>query len=320
MSSSASTAPYESRVVANGLCNVEGPAVGPNGWLLNVCSLSRPQEAWPTRGGDITATHPEVPLETRVLFNTSRADVDGIPAALAFGPDSALYVTDEGRRSIVRVDVDGAKTDFIDSWRGSALNGPNDLSFDTDGNLYFTDPWTSSPENPIGAVYAYLWDTGELNRLDSKMLFPNGIIVRDKALYVAETYRRKVWVYDIERPGAVTQKRQYCVLPEQDITILHGPDGMAFDREGNLYVAYYNGGGVLVFDERGEQVAEIATDGRKPTNVCFGGDAHDRLYVTVDDRGELVEYNLGAHGDVLPFCPSQDMSHPWSSVLGTASP
>lgn len=303
------------RVIARGLCNVEGPVVGPKGWILNVCSLSRASEDWPTRGGDVTATHRDRPLETQVLFNTSRADRDGIPAALAFGPDGCLYVTDEGRRAIVRVEPNGTQIEFITRWRGEQLNGPNDLSFDQSGNLYFTDPWTSSPEHPVGAVYAYLWDTGAVNRLDVGMAFPNGIVIREGRLYVAETYARKVWVYELDGPGRVTGKREYCSLPERGLNTIHGPDGMAFDRDGRLYVAYYDGGGVFVFGDRGEPVGQIVTKGRKPTNVCFGGERHDRLFVTIDDLGELVEYDVGTQGETLHFCPSRTPDHPWAALL-----
>lgn len=306
------------RVIAEGLCNVEGPVVGPGGWVLNVCSLSRPSEDWATRGGDITATHPTRPLETRVLLNTSTAAAEGIPAALAFGPDGCLYVTDEGRRAIVRVQPDGIQADFISEWHGQRINGPNDLSFDESGNLYFTDPWTSSPENPVGAVYAYLWQTGELRRIDSGMAFPNGIVITEGRLYVAETYTGKVWLYNVDTPGQTTHKREFCSLPARDIETIHGPDGMAFDREGNLYVAYYDGGGVFVFSDRGDPIGQIATEGHKPTNVCFGGEHHDRLYVTVDDLGELVEYDLGVQGQTLNFCPSQISQHPWATVLGSS--
>ena len=110
--------------------------VGPNGWILNVCSFTQPEHGSAFRGGDISATHVDTPRQTHRLFNTSTRDVAGIPAALAFGPDGALYVTDEGRRSIVRVDPRGGITDFVQGFGGCPLNGPNDLSFDPDGNLF----------------------------------------------------------------------------------------------------------------------------------------------------------------------------------------
>src|SRR5512146_1376068 len=104
---------YEPSLFAEKLPAPEGPVVGPNGWILNVCSFNPKDPSWPRRAGDITATHVSRPLVTHTVFNSSSDTVTGIPAALAFGPDGCIYVTDEGRRSIVRVTPEGEKTDFI---------------------------------------------------------------------------------------------------------------------------------------------------------------------------------------------------------------
>jgi sugar lactone lactonase YvrE len=307
--------PLAPRTLAEGLCNVEGPVVGPAGWVLNVCSLSRPTEDWPTRGGDVTATHRDRPLETRVLFNTSTDAIEGIPASLAFGPDGCLYVTDEGRRAILRVDAQGGESEFISHWSGDRLLGPNDLSFDGDGNLFFTDPWTSSPANPVGGVYGYDWASGSLHQIDIGLEFPNGIVAREGRLYVAETFPCQVWTYEIVGAGRADGKRRFCSLPRLAIDTIHGPDGMAFDAEGNLYVAHYGGGAVYVYEPKGKLVERIATPGENPTNVCFGGPEHDQLFVTVDDPGTLVVYDIGVRGDVLSFCPSRVPDHPWAAML-----
>jgi gluconolactonase len=305
----------EPTLIASGLAAVEGPTAGPDGWILNVCSITRPTENWPTRGGDVTATQIARPGRTYRLFNTSTGEVTGIPAALAFGPDGALYVTDEGRRAIVRVTPDGAQDDLVTTVAGEPLNGPNDLSFDPDGNLYFTDPWTSSPENPVGGVCVYLWESEEVRRLDEGMAFPNGIVVRGERLYVAETYPRIIWVYDLPEPGVATHKRELCTLPDPGGETIAGPDGLAFDVEGRLYVAHYGGGGVYVFDESGRQTSLIETPGDNPTNVCFGGTGHAQLFVTVDDPGTLVAFDPGVRGDRINFCPTGASAHPWAPVL-----
>ena len=104
----------------------EGPVVAPNGWILNVNSFTLKDPDRPRLGGDITATHQSRPMITHTVFNTSTDEVAGIPAALAFGPDGCLYVTDEGRRSIVRVTPEGRKSDFIYQYQGKPINGPND--------------------------------------------------------------------------------------------------------------------------------------------------------------------------------------------------
>jgi gluconolactonase len=314
MSESARPA-HEPTLIASGLAAVEGPTAAPDGWILNVCSMTRPTENWPTRGGDITATAITEARTTYRVFNTSTAEVTGIPAALAFGPDGALYVTDEGRRAIVRADPAGEQRDFVTTVEGNRLNGPNDLSFDPTGNLYFTDPWTSSPANPIGGVCVYMWETGEVRLLDTGMAFPNGIVVRDDRLYVAETYPRIIWVYEIPEPGVVKSKREFCTLPDPGRESIAGPDGVAFDSVGQLYVAHYGGSGVYVFDTSGKQIAVIETPGVNPTNVCFGGPGHSQLFVTIDDPGTLVAFALGVRGDRINFCPTDASSHPWAPVL-----
>lgn len=297
------------------LCAPEGPTVGPEGWILNVCSITG-DLGWPTRGGDITATRIGRPRDTKILFTTTTDDVVGIPAALAFGPDGALYVTDEGHRAIVRVDAGGDQTYLVDRYEGAAINGPNDLSFDPNGNLYFTDPWGSSVENPIGNVFGYDWATGDLHRIDIGMGFPNGIIVRHDRLYVAETLKRCVWVYDVTGPGQASNKETFCVQPLVADVPLQGPDGMAFDIEGNLWVTHYGSGHVYVYDQAGREVEKLPVGGATPTNVCFGGPGLSTLFVTVDDLGQIRSFDVGVAGERINFCPTAVDDHPWSVMLG----
>ncbi len=320
-------------VLAAGLANVECPCLGPDGWILNVCSLDRPDEDWPTRGGDITVTHPDRPLETSVLFSTSTPDTVGIPAALAFGPDEAIYVADEGRRAIVRATPSGEIEDFVTHFQGERLNGPNDLSFGENGDLYFTDPWGSSPRNPIAAVYRFDWSRQELSIVDVGMEFTNGIVINGSSLYVAETFPRAVWVYEFVRGIRAGDRRLFCRLPDvkdppllpssvrEQIGTDHvvGPDGMAFDAENNLWIAHYGGSGVFIYDQEGQLTDILPMPGRKPTNLCFGGANLDAVYVAVDDPGVIIEYHLGTRGDRLNFCPSRAERHAWSSVIADPS-
>jgi sugar lactone lactonase YvrE len=324
---------WTASVLAAGLSNVECPTLGPDGWILNVCSLSRPEEAWPTRAGDITVTHPERPLETSVLFSTSTDEIEGIPAALAFGPDESIYVADEGRRAIVRVTPSGELDDFITHHQDRRINGPNDLSFDSNGDLYFTDPWTSSRKNPVGAIYGFDWSRQELTLIDSGMEFTNGIVVKKGRLYAAETFTRAIWVYELEGGGAAGNKQLFCRLPDvknppmlpmsvrpalgADYVV--GPDGIALDTDGNLWVTHYGGSGVFIYGPGGELLAVLPTPGTKPTNLCFGGEALDACYVAVDDPGVIIEYRLGIAGDRLNFCPSRSENHSWWRVMADTS-
>ncbi len=293
----------------------EGPVVAPGGWILNVCSFTQPEHGLKFRGGDITATHLGAPRKSHRVLNTSIQEVTGIPAALAFGPDKALYITDEGRRSIVRVGADGMMSDFIREFGGGPLNGPNDLSFDYQGNLFFTDPYGSSATQPTGRVFGYRWDSGELVPIAIGMRFPNGIVVRHSRLYVAETFANTIWVWDLDGMRPTSDKTLFARCPDVEGGTLVGPDGMCFDRDGNLYVAHLGTGNVVIFDPHGQEVDRLDTGGVKTTNVCFGGESHDELFVTQENLGAVLRFRLGVPGDVLNYCPSTDDSHPWRAML-----
>src|SRR5262249_21721196 len=60
-----------------------------------------------------------------------------------------------------------------------------------------------------------------------------------------------------------------------------GPDGMAFDAEGHLCVAHFNGGRVDVVDPSGAVVDPITGPGSQPPNVAFGG-PHPRTIVVTE--------------------------------------
>lgn len=62
------------------------------------------------------------------------------PYGLAFGPDGYLYVSSFRSDEILRYDLDGNFVDVFAAGTGTAdgLNGPNDLLFDDQGNLYVT--------------------------------------------------------------------------------------------------------------------------------------------------------------------------------------
>lgn len=59
---------------------------------------------------------------------------------LAIGPDGELYDCEMGGRRVVRYGPNGSVSVVVDSYENDRLNSPNDLAFDRDGRLWFTDP------------------------------------------------------------------------------------------------------------------------------------------------------------------------------------
>ena len=221
----------------------------------------------------------------------------GIPAGLAFHRDGTLYCADEGKHlhGVIRVGPDGRISPFVDSVDGRPLNGANDLVFDRNGVLYFSDPWGSSVEKAIGAFYRAFPD-GRLERIDAGLAFPNGVALnRDEtAVFLAETGYNRILRYAIAPYGAMGDRTEFARLSGGP-----GPDGMAFDAEGRLFVAHHGESRVVVLDSNGLEVEQIRVPGRYPTNVAFGGPELDVLVITEVETASVYRVKLGVKGQPL---------------------
>jgi sugar lactone lactonase YvrE len=128
------------------------------------------------------------------------------------------------------------------------------------------------------------------------MAFSNGIAFGpDGALYVAETARGRVQRWELGADGTVAGREVFAAVTragEDDA----GPDGMAFDVAGYLYVAVYGAGRVRVVAPDGVVVGEIDPGGRCPTNLTFGGPDGRRLFVTEAERGRVLTVEVDRPG------------------------
>jgi len=131
---------------------------------------------------------------------------------------------------------DGRHTVLASQFDGKPLNGPNDVWVRPDGALYFTDPfykreWWSYNQRPQDGEHVYFLsaDRKTLKRVTTDLVQPNGIIGTPdgRTLFVADIRAAKTWAYDIQPDGALANKRLFCEL---------GSDGMTLDEAGHLYL------------------------------------------------------------------------------------
>jgi gluconolactonase len=251
---------------ANGFRFPEGPAFDRNGNLLIVNVDT----------GDICKISPDGGVRT--FSNTG-----GAPNGAKFHPSGDLYVADRVK-GIIAISPDGEMRVIVDRYQGKKFNGPNDLIFDSKGNLYFTDPHGSSAENPFGCVYR-VSSHGEIACLASGLAFPNGLVLSrdERYLFVSNTRKNRILRYVLDPPV-----RSYIF---SQLSGGWGPDGMAFDMAGNLYVAHYGGGNVVILNPEGELIERIPVGGLYPTNVAFGGPDRKTLYVTEVETGSVYRFN-----------------------------
>lgn len=182
----------------------------------------------------------------------------------------------------------------------SACDAPNDLVIGPDGRIWFTDPGGPFDEAP-GRVCAYDAASGAVTVLLEGLEYPNGLAFgaqRDQ-LFVAETRTARILCYDWD--GAVLGPVRVFARLERG-----RPDGIAFDRAGNLFVAATSADEVAIFDADGRAREPLAFDGpTMPTNVAFAGPDLDVLVVTAGKGGRV----FAVHG-VSDGLPTTSASRP----------
>lgn len=303
------------RVVARGLEFPEGPVAASDGSVYVV----------EIAGGTVARVGLDDGTVERV------AQVGGGPNGMAVGPDSALYICNNGGLIFHR-DADGLHVvpGTPDSYRGGSiqrvdprtgdvrvlyercggypLSAPNDIVFDRLGGFYFTDYGkTRERDRDIGSLHYARPDGSFIAEIVHPIANPNGIALSPDqgTLYVAETETARVWSYRIlgpgtleklPRPGSPNGGRLVCGLPG-----FQRLDSMAVDARGHVCVATLVKGQITVIAPRGEVVRTVQLPDPHTTNLCFGGAGLRKAYITQSSRGELLEMDWPEAGLPLSF-------------------
>jgi sugar lactone lactonase YvrE len=224
---------------ANGLHQVDNPAIGPDGSIYVTYSGSRGQEATVSifRITDRGAREPFV----HKLVN---------PTSMVFGPDGQLYVSSRFEGRVYRVFEDGTH-EVMASDLGVACG----LAFGADGTLYVGDR------------------SGTIFRVDQKghtevfALVPSSVAAfhlamsADEMLYVsAPTLASYDTIRRIDASGTV-----------ETLDALFGrPQGMAFDGQGVLHIVEALAGASGVYKLRAGHPRELVVAGNGLVGLAFG--------------------------------------------------
>jgi gluconolactonase len=232
----------------------------------------------------------------------------GAPNGHKILADGTHLVCDAKSHAVLHLSADGKQLKPASSeCEGQLLRGPNDLTLDTAGGFYFSDPGDSSREKLIGTVH-YVDKGGKTHLVDKGLAFPNGIVLTPdgKKLYLAESQFNRVFVYEVKGPGKVGERKVFAELPNHPSGdyMQAQPDGMCLDAAGNLYVAHYGMKKVEVLSPAGKLIRQYDGGNTTTSNVAFGGPQHDQLFITGGigkeaGEGGLFRIDLGAKGLVI---------------------
>jgi gluconolactonase len=185
------------------------------------------------------------------------------PTSVARGGRGTLVVLCHREGALVRINPDGEELGVIGKAdAGGRFDNPNASVNDGRGGIYFSSSGTFAPgAAPEGAVL-YLDQGGGLARLAGDIHYANGVALSPggATLFVSEHLSRRVLAFDVAADASLSNPRVFLSLDDvvgPGKTWEAGPDGLATDRQGNLYIAEYGGGRLIIVDPAAKLIATI---------------------------------------------------------------
>lgn len=290
----ASKEPEPEVTTAASVAFTEGPAQGPDGWIYFT----------DTANNRIMRHDPKTKKHEVFRADSNRAN------GLLFDAEGRLVACEgsdpeHNMPRVTRTDMKTGKVEVIAAeFEGKTFNAPNDVTIDSKGRLYFTDPAPDAtsvapakPKNATGVPGIYRIDTdGKITRLlaapDTE--WPNGPMISpdDKTFYIIEANKtekgtRAIRAFDLSPEGTLSKMRvHYNFFPGRSA------DGMAIDKEGNIYAAaglhklrgtketLDTKCGVYVISPAGKLLRFVPIAEDTITNTAFGGPENKTLYIT----------------------------------------
>lgn len=285
-------------IVAEGLAFPEGPVVMADGSVIVVeLAGGRITRCWNGRTETVCA-------------------IGGGPNGAAIGPDGALYVCNgggldtaklqnargpghEGR--IERVDLSTGRFERLhDSCDGIPLEAPNDLVFDADGRIWFTDlgKYHDGIRTASG-LFTCLPDGSSISAINRHAMSCNGVGLSPDGdtIYVADTHQARLYRY---RRAVAEQRPDWVATAPGPV----GFDSLAVTASGNVCVATLYRGGITTVTPAGEtgfRPFDAPFDDPYVTNIAFGGPDMQDAYITLSTKGLLVKSRWDEPGLRLYF-------------------
>jgi len=209
------------------------------------------------------------------------------PTSVTRAGEGALNVLCHREESLVRISLSGETVKVIDrDSDGLRFRTPNASVSDGKGGVYFSSSGTFGPDTKSEGAVLYLDRDDRLRRVAEGIHYANGVALSPDGgkLYVSEHLSRNVLVYDVAADGTLSNREVFVALDdlvgaEAGRSWEVGPDGLAVDRDGNLFVAEYGGGRFLVIDPDGALLSTVAVPESYITGLAFSPD-EARIFVT----------------------------------------
>jgi sugar lactone lactonase YvrE len=191
---------------------------------------------------------------------------------------NTIVELDRGGRQIRAIDRDSSGKPFV---------GPNDFATDKGGGVYVSASGVYDLQAPISGTILYLSAGGSLVEVANLIHYSNGLTLSKdgKQLLVAEMLAGRILSFPVKADGTLGPRTVWARLqdlapPTSHEDAFNGPDGLKLGPDGNYYIAQNGSGRVLVVSDGKKLVRTITVPTPYVTNVNFGADGANTLYIT----------------------------------------
>lgn len=183
----------------------------------------------------------------------------------------------------------------------------NEGGCDPEGRFYCGSMATD--ESPQAGTFYRLDPDGSVRPVLEKVTISNGFDFAPdgQSAYYVDTAEQSIDIFDYSAATGLVNRRRWVDIP----AAAGGPDGLAVDADGGVWVALFGGSAVHRYSPSGALDAVIALPVSQVTACTFGGASLDTLYVTTSRiradtqlqpaSGSLFAVQPGVHG--LPARP-----------------
>lgn len=213
-----------------------------------------------------------------------------------WGPDRTVLATERGFQCL------NLTTRHLTGWvnpeQGIPENRFNDGKCDPRGRFV---AGTMNRKGATGKGALYILENERcVRRLYGPVTCSNGLAwsADGQTLYYIDTPAQTVrsFRYDLETAG-LSEERAVIQIPAAS----GKPDGMTIDREGNLWIALWNGGAVECWNPKsGKRLFRVDLPVARVSSCIFGGNDYKTLYITTAKSEATSKSAAGLEGAI--FC------------------
>jgi sugar lactone lactonase YvrE len=214
---------------------------------------------------------------------TTLVEIANQPNGLIVRADGSLIINSMFDCKLLLL-ADGVLTDYCDL-SSLATGYLGDIVNDDKGGYYVDDVGARvlHGEKPAPGRLIYVAPDRSIRVVKDQLAFANGVVISPdgKRLYLAQTMKSSITVYDIQPNGDLGDGRVFA-----DFTGVSRIDGMTMDSEEGCWACLLDSDRVVRTARDGTQTHAVIIPGGEPIACTLGGADGKQLFVTAIDALE----------------------------------